>query len=238
MKTLKLGVVSLLSLSASLAAGCRQEVESTDIRTSGVYPVVDVLAEGTGSSHVSVKLKVGGPVSNTYLDLTGDDTLSATANGETRTLDSSGSVSYAATFATEASLEYTIAFLRGQADTNAPATTVTLPAPFTITLEPREISRATADLTFTWSTSGPSGGNLEESVSGSCIDTILETIPDDGSATISRDQLHVRDGQSGDSCTVTVTLARVQTGQVDPAFTEGGNVQARQVRAATFTSTP
>jgi hypothetical protein len=64
------------------------------------------------------------------------------------------------------------------------------------------------------------------------------TIPDDGTATISRDQLDVRDGHSGDSCTVTLTLARIQTGQVDPAFTEGGNVQARQVRTATFTSLP
>ena len=46
-----------------MTVGCRQEVESTDIRTSGVYPVVDVLAEGSGSSRVNVRLKVGGPVS-------------------------------------------------------------------------------------------------------------------------------------------------------------------------------
>jgi hypothetical protein len=46
-------------------------VESTDIRTTGVYPVIDVTAEGSGTSRVLVKLKVGGINSNTYLDLTG-----------------------------------------------------------------------------------------------------------------------------------------------------------------------
>jgi hypothetical protein len=237
MRKLSLGVVSA-SLFLSMTAGCRQEVESTDIRTSGVYPVVDVLAEGTGSSRVNVRLKVGGPVSNTYLELIGEDELSATVGNETKVLDGSGQVSYAATFTGEDAREFVIAFLRGPEDTDAPATTVTLPAPFTVTLEPREISRATADVTFTWTTSGSSGGNMELSLSGSCIELIVMTIPDDGSATITRDQLRVLDGHSGDNCTVTVTLARIQSGQVDPAFTEGGNVKGRQVRTATFTSLP
>ena len=45
-------------------------------------------------------------------------------------------------------------------------------------------------------------------------------------------------GQTADSCTVTLTVTRNQIGEVDPAFTEGGRVVAHQVRAASFTSTP
>jgi hypothetical protein len=79
---------------------------------------------------------------------------------------------------------------------------------------------------------------MDESVAGSCVDLILETIPDDGTATISRDQLHTNPDGSGDSCTVAVSLARTQSGQPDPAFTEGGSVTASQLRSGTFTSKP
>jgi hypothetical protein len=236
MRTLHLGFVSLL-LSASLAAGCKQEVESTDIRTTGVYPVIDVTAEGSGTSRVLVKLKVGGPNSNTYLDLTGPDRLTATGAGATKELDSSGSVSYAATFATEAAGPFVVSFIRGPEDDSAPNSTVDLPEPFTIAPLTTELSRATGDLVFTW-TPGPAAGVIDSSLYGSCIDTIIETIPDDGTATISHDRIHAHDGATTDSCSVTLTLARTDVGQVDPAFTEGGRVTATQIRAALFTSTP
>jgi len=159
-----------------------------------------------------------------------------TAGGVTKEMDGTG-VSYVATFPTEAAGPFVIAFMRGAADTSAPSTTVNLPAPFALTLPARELSRATDDLTFNWApTSGT--GDIDESVAGSCVDLILETIPDDGTATISRDQLHTSPGGSGDSCTVTVSLARAQSGQPDPAFTEGGSVTASQLRSGRFTSKP
>jgi hypothetical protein len=236
MRTVQLGFVSLL-LSASLAAGCRQEVESTDIRTTGVYPVIDVTAEGSGTSRVLVKLKVGGINSNTYLELIGPDRLTATGGGATKELDSTGSVSYAATFATEAAGPFVVSFMRGPEDISAPNSTVDLPEPFIISPLTTELSRATGDLVFTW-TPGPAAGVIDSSLYGSCIDTIIETIPDDGTATISHDRIHARDGATTDSCSVTLTLARTDVGQVDPAFTEGGRVTASQIRSALFTSTP
>jgi len=236
MRTLQLGFVSLV-LSASLAAGCRQEVESTDIRTTGVYPVIDVTAEGSGTSRVLVKLKVGGPASNTYLELVGPDRLTATGAGATKELDSSGGVSYAATFATEAAGPFVVSFIRGEEDDDAPNSTVNLPEPFTLTVETTELSRATGDLAFSW-TPGPAGGVIDSSLYGSCIDTLIETIPDDGTGSISRDRIHARDGATTESCTVTLTLARTHVGQVDPAFTEGGRVTATQIRDRAFTSTP
>ena len=57
--------VVAISIAAALAtAGCKQEVESTDIRTTGVYPVIDVTAEGTGTSRVPLRLAVAGAVRN------------------------------------------------------------------------------------------------------------------------------------------------------------------------------
>jgi hypothetical protein len=233
MRTIKPGFVSLV-LSTWLAAGCRQEVESTDVQTSGVYPVIDVTADGSGSTRVQVKLKVGGWASNTFLELTGEDRLTATAGGVTKDLAVSGSVTYAATFPDQAAGPLVIAFLRGEAHTSAPNTTVNLPAPFTLTLGATEVSRAAGELPLAWTPAG--SGDLDLSLVGGCVDLVLQTIPDDGSDAIAGDELRARNAT--DACTVTLTLARAQSGEVDPAFTEGGNVKASQVRDATFTTTP
>ena len=237
MRTLELGFVSLcsLALSTTLAAGCRQKVESTDVRTSGVFPVVDVTADGSGSTRVEVKLKVGGRLSNTFLDLTGEDRLTATAGGVTKELDGTSGVAYAAAFPADIAGPFVVAFLRGPDDTSAPATTVNLPAPFAVTLASREVSRASADLAFTW-TPASGSGDVDVSLYGTCIDIVLETTPDDGTSTIGRDRIHAP--IATDACTATLTLARTQSGEVDPAFTEGGDVTARQVRSTTFTTTP
>jgi len=234
MKIIQLGFLLCIASTGLLAAGCRQHVESTDIRTSGIYPDIDVSADGSGSTRVKVRLKVGGPASNTVLDLIGDDRLTATAGGVTKTLDGSSGGSYSATFPTDAAGPIVIAFLRGADDDSAPATTVDLPAPFSVTLASRELSRATDDLAFTWTP--PGTGDLDAAIVGACVDLVLETIPDDGSATISRDRIHAADSAAG--CTVTLSLARSRSGEVDPAFTEGGSVTARQLREATFTTKP
>ncbi len=44
---------------ALLALACTESVESTDIRTTGIYPEIEVVATGNGSSKV-VALKTGG----------------------------------------------------------------------------------------------------------------------------------------------------------------------------------
>jgi hypothetical protein len=234
MRKIELGFLFLL-LATSTAAGCRQMVESTDVRTSGVFPVIDVTADGSGSTRVQVKLKVEGRLSNTFLDLTGDDRLTATARGVTKDLDATSGTAYTATFPGETSGPIVIAFVRGPDDTNAPATTVNLPEPFSVNIPSGEVSRAGADLSFVW-TPASGSGDLDASISGSCIDIVFLTTPDDGAATIARDQIHAR--TATDACTATLTLARTQSGEVDPAFTEGGDVTARQVRSGTFTTTP
>src|SRR6185503_5420053 len=143
-----------LGASALLALGCKQqEVESTDVRTSGVYPEIEITATGSGSSRVEVRLKVGGPASNTFLDLQGSDTLKATFGGVTKTLDASART-YSATFPTDAEGDFVIAFLRGPDDDSAPSTIVKLPAPFTLGLGATEASRASQDVAVTWDPPG------------------------------------------------------------------------------------
>src|SRR6187399_1447419 len=84
-----------------LSLACTETVESTDVRTSGVYPEFRVVADGSGSSQVSARLKVGGNDSNTFLDLKDDDRIEVTVGEETRRLEETGSHSYTAIFPTD-----------------------------------------------------------------------------------------------------------------------------------------
>jgi hypothetical protein len=120
------------------------------------------------------------------------------------------------------------------ADTSAPNTTVNLPEPFGLTLGATEVSRATGSLAVTWTPTGPA--NIESSLVGACVDVIAETIPDDGTRAISGDQLHAHNATGRLHRHADPGARPERPGR--PAFTEGGDVKARQVRSASFTSTP
>lgn len=218
------------------AFGCSESVESTDIRTSGIYPEITVTANGSGSSRVQVRLKVGGSNSNTLVDLKGGDELTATVDGDTKVLDETSKQTYTASFPTDdEGTEFTIAFMR-EDDDSAPASTVTLPAPFTVSVSPTEASRASDDVDVEWDP--PAGGNVELSMSGNCVQSEDDDVPDDGSHTITADSIETFESDKDESCTVSVGLERAQRGNIDPAFTEGGMIEALQVRSDSFTSTP
>jgi hypothetical protein len=227
---------SVLAL-VTLALGCEESVESTDVRTTGIYPEITVTANGSGSSQVRVRLKVGGSNSNTFLDLKGGDELQATVEGETKTLDETSDETYTASFAVDdEGTEFLVAFLREEADESAPASTVRLPAPFDLTLEPSEASRASDDVELSWDP--PGNGNLDFGMSGDCIQLESDDLPDDGSHTIAAGSIETFESEMEDSCTVEVVLERKQRGDIDSAFTEGGRIEAIQVRSDSFTSTP
>ncbi len=233
MRSRVLGVFGLMFL----ALGCKESVESTDIRTTGIYPEITVEAEGNGSSTVTVKLKVGGSNSNTFLDLTGGDTLEATVEGETKTLRETSDEVYSASFPVDAEgTEFLIAFLRTEEDESAPASVVELPAPFELEVAPREASRATDDVELSWDP--PGSGDLDWDMSGECIRRQFDELPDDGTHVITADSIETSELDKDDSCTVTVQLERSQRGGIDEAFTEGGRIVAIQRRRGSFTSTP
>ena len=222
---------------ALFALACTETVESTDIRTTGIYPEIEVVATGNGQSEVSVWLKTGGSNSNTFLELEGEDTLEVTVDGDTKTMDHSGN-SYQATFDVDAGgTEFTIAFLRGDADEDAPASVVVLPEPFELMLGATTASRADDDLEYTWEPAGD--GSVSWDLSGECISSGSGSTPDDGTNSIAAGDIEPKFMDDAEkSCTAKVGLERAQRGTIDSAFTEGGSIVAKQVRADSFTSTP
>jgi len=226
-----------LSILTGFAFGCSESVESTDIRTTGIYPEIVVTATGNGTSVVEVQLKTGGPNSNTYLELRGEDTLETTVGEETKTLDGTSSDTYRASFDVDAEdTEFVIAFLRGDEDENAPASRVTMPAPFELAVEVTEASRTADDIEFTWDP--PASGNVTWEADGDCIFGEEDDTPDDGAATIAAGTLEALSSKQDETCTVDLQLTRSRRGTIDPAFTEGGRIVARHVRRDSFSSTP
>ncbi len=222
---------------ALMALACTESVESTDIKTTGIYPEIAVVATGNGSSKVTVYLKVGGNDSNTFLDLKGEDTLEATADGATKTLDQSGD-GYSASFPVDAEgTEFTIAFLRGKGDDSAPASIVAMPAPFDMALGATEASRADDTLDYTWEPPADSG-DMDWRLNGDCVKLDSGSTPDDGMNTLAAGDIETFDSDKAKTCTVDLELTRAQGGTIDSAFTEGGSIVARHVRSDSFTSAP
>jgi hypothetical protein len=221
---------------ALLALACTESVESTDIRTTGIYPEIEVVATGNGSSKVTVRLKTGGDNSNTFLDLRGDDKLEATVGDETKELDQSGN-SYIASFDTdEGGTEFTIAFTRGEEDDSAPESIVTLPEPFDMTIDATTASRADDDVPYSWEPAGDD--DMDWHLDGDCVQLASGHTPDDGMNTIAAGDIETFDSDKEKTCTVKLQLERAQGGTIDAAFTEGGSIVAKQVRSDTFTSAP
>ena len=221
----------------SLTLGCTQSVESTDIRTTGIYPEITVTATGSGTSKVEVQLKVGGSSSNTYLDLTGEDQLTATVAGTSKVLDDTGSHTYSASFPVdEEGTEFVVSFLRGMIDDSAPVSSVGLPAPFDFGVSPTEASRATEAIDLTWDP--PASGNVRWNLDGDCVQHASGSTPDDGVQALPEGSIDTFSSDRDKSCTVDIELTRSAGGNINPAFTEGGSIVARQVRTASLTSNP
>lgn len=215
--------------------GCSEEVESTDVRTTGVYPEFTVTATGNGSSRVEARLKVGGNNSNTFLDLTGGDTLEVTVDGETKTLDGNDET-YSATFDVDAGgTEFIFAFLR-DGDDDAPMSVVELPEPFEMEVTTAEAQRTVDDVELTWEPEGP--GDVDVHVDGDCFFFHAGDTPDDGAHSVAAEDLVGPGDDDGEECTGTVELTRNERGTIDDAFTEGGEIVARHVRRDTFKSLP
>lgn len=216
--------------------GCEESVESTDVRTSGIYPEIAVTANGSGSSQVRVRLKVGGSNSNTFLDLKGGDELQVSVGNETKVLDETSDETYTATFPVDdEGTEFIVSFFRDE-DESAPYSTVVMPAPFDFSIATTEASRADDDVELEWDPT--TNGELDLELSGDCIQRDTDEIPDDGAHTLAAGSIETFESDAEETCTVDVTLERARRGDIDPAFTEGGRIEAIQRRAETFTSTP
>lgn len=228
-------IAALLALPA-----CSEPDETYGITTRDIY--VELRAEaGEAGTHVSAALRVGFPLPTTYVTLTGEDTLIATADGETKELTlqlNGGNYRYAADFnATAEDTEVEIRFDR-EVEEDAPSSRCTLPGPVTI-MSPADgevVRRADQDLVITWAPSG-SSSYVDISVEGTCFaDRVVSFENDRGTYTVPAGIL-TSFGNPPESCEATVTLTRINEGTRDQAFANGPMVCA-QVRTTTFRSDP
>lgn len=226
------------------AAGC-QPVESTDIKTSGVYADIWVEADGSGETDVGTTLRVGGALSNTFLELQAGDELWATdgfASKQMSELFLLGYVSYFASFAGDAEdTEYVVSFERAD-DVSAPDSWVRLPGPFEIVAPASgtSFSRASDNVVITWEPSGTLDDMSWRVIGGSCADAdnLPDIAGDPGVMTLEVGDVVALEGHESESCSITVELTRSRPGTLDPAYGEGGTVYARQVRKIELLSAP
>ncbi|MEO6777248.1 MAG: hypothetical protein ABI467_30245 [Kofleriaceae bacterium] len=221
-----------------LALASCTPVDSGAVTTAKLHADLQVLATGTGGSQVFAWLfshRDGDPPLNLEtIRLVDDDTLTATSNGSSvamQEVDLGVEYRYDAAFAAaEADLRFDIALAR-TTEPSAPASSVTLPAPFTPT-GPATASRS-APLTLTWS--GGSSDPVSIHVTG-CASADLGPIADTGAATFAAGTV-VAD-PVGATCDLAFEISRRRTGTIDPAFGQGGSIVAIQQRTLTITSTP
>lgn len=234
-----LAAAAALTLSVS---GCAESVESDDVLTDGIYAILRAVATDDDGLRATAILLVGGAGSNTYVMLTGDDALTATADGETSRLiaQNLGDIyQYNGELAANAVDTEVVFRFERTIDDGAPDSRCTMPAAFEITapVDGDVFSRAEDDLVITW-TPGSDDDPLQLEVDGSCIQDLVVTIDEDtGSHTIPAGTIESF-AEPAEACEITIRLSRERSGTLDPAFGEGGRVTCSQLRETSFRSDP
>ena len=237
-------ISSTFATAAALAlsvSACAESVESNDVLTDGIYAILRAVATADGT-RVTATLLVGGGGSNTYVRLTAGDALTATADGETRTLtpQNLGDIYQYNTELAANTVDTEVVFsFERMIDDGAPDSRCTVPAPFEITgpADGAAVSRADSDLVITW-TPSLEDDTLELEIEGLCIQGLLATLDDaTGSYTIPAGMI-VSPSDPPEACEATIKLSRQRSGTLDPAFGEGGRVTCSQLRETSFRSDP
>jgi hypothetical protein len=228
---------------ALFGVGACTDLQSSDLKTAGMSAHINVTADGSGASTSAATLNVDSNITD-YVQLTAGDTLVTTVAGQTQTMAATttlGIITYSAGFTSEdaAGTSYTVALNRSAGNTSAPSSTVTMPAPFTVSApaSSQSFSRANNDITVTYSGSGQPDA-MSWTTSGDCINLASASISGDpGTFVIAKGTLALQGSNQTQNCTVTLTLSRTRVGTLDTAY-YGGAITAAQQRTVTFTSTP
>lgn len=227
-----------VALAVANLAACSATTSSRNIRTAGLVALVDVTAADDRHSTVSTSIVIGGASSNTYVVLEGGDRLYAETNGERREMNATSDGEYEAKFE-RAEGEFVVSLSR-DVDAAAPKTSGTLPPPFQITSEFGDdpISRKKDSVTLTW-TPGGSGADVEIAIEGDCIHSEEWKVGGDpGSFTIEPRKIEAWKSDKKKNCNVSVEIAHITRGTVDPAFDTDSRFELRQVRRTRFVSGP
>ncbi len=234
--------ISLLVALGALS-GCAEDVNSEAVRTDGMYANFQAIAIGDGTTLTRAELRVGGKT-GTYVQLTGEDKLVTSADDSSPQKMLRRSTGdrhrYEATHKTEAGgTVFNISYERGEIDTPAPDSNVTLPEPFALTLDNLndgdEVIRGT-DIGLSWD--NETDGKVTWELEGNCVKGESGELDDNGGINLPANLIEVQNLDKGESCTVTITVERLNRGSIDSAFGEGGKIVAIQRRAVTIVSTP
>lgn len=220
-------------------SGC-EDVGSGDVLTSGMWADVTFVADGTGTSQAATALRVGGVLSNTYVELEGDDALTATLLDETLPMveEQLGEIHrYVASFDTAPVGEtLVVAFVR-TVDDGAPSSVAELPPAFELEAPAvTTFARNTDDLVLTWSPA--SSETMRVEISGDCVFPYVEDLADAGTFILPAGTLDPLDDAAPASCSLDIVVSRRLPGTIDPAFGQGGTSFGIQVRQTEVGSTP
>lgn len=213
-------------------------VESDSIKSSGLYALMRINSDGQRTD-VWVNLSVGSPT-GTLLDLSENDTFTATARGVERAFakipNILGDFSYETYFPfAEDNMEIRLSLLR-ENEVDAPNSVVRLPEGFTVTSPVEDtVFAQDGDITVTWE---PFGFDKDMFVFFDIDCEVPEgqigrgktfVTEDTGSATYQMKDVLFDFVPRGD-CLSSVRVDRSQEGTVDPNFGHGGTIEATQYR--------
>jgi hypothetical protein len=231
----------LIAAIAVLGTACTS-VKSADLETSGMSAHIAVTADSQGNTVASAELTVDNDVTD-FVDLTPGDSFAVKVGSTSQSMirsDVLGIISYSTTFGGQGApgTTYDVALNRKAPGVSAPSSTCTIPQPFEITSPASGLaySRGSDGIVVTYSNAGQSDP-VSYQLSGPCVNNAGGTVPgDSGSFTIAKSTLVASGGST--SCTVSLTVTRVRSGQLDPAYGYGGAVNCEQARSITFVSNP
>lgn len=222
--------------------GCYRwpDVDSTDVRTSGIHAQFEASSAGNGTVLLTGYLRVGG-AGGTIIELKGKDQLWSQVGSAKRRF-SGGDGGYSVRLDDDGDgTEIVVSLTRGEEDEGAPDSRIRLPKAF----EPSfaDLSRGDSlargkPLTLRWTPAGSGSTVMGYNISGNCIIPVVGQTSDDGEAVIAPSQIALLKTARGKSCDVVIEMGRHSSGSVDPNFGEGGVFRGYQVRRINFTSTP
>jgi len=234
-KNMKFG--SSLCAGFLLLSACTETVDSKDIRTAGIWASITANANSDAATTVKVELRVGGPDSNTYVDLSGGDQIFASGNGKRLEMEAQGTGTYEIDFNDAAADTEFIIDLQRDSDDDAPMSKGLLPGPFSLQVPNMSASRA-QDLTITWSPSGTTD-DMTLQLGGTCIFNRTIDIPGDtGSHVITGGTLASINPDKPETCDVNIEMKRTRKGEADRAYDPASLFVLTQTRTAKFTSAP
>ena len=171
------------------------------------------------------------------MDLEGSDTLTATADGKTKTLSAVDPGIYEARFTgVSADSEFSVTLDRPE-DETASDNSGTLPTPFALDEPESNLSRADDALDITWAPAD-TGDPVVLELDGDCIFNYDKKVSDTGKYTLAAGTLDSTNSKMPETCDITVQADRSRDGTADAKFDRESYFKLHQRRKATFTSAP